>query len=49
MQLRMYNVRLVVGSGLPIKIPVLSSLTGIKCLGAVSFKTEQVNCMLDPN
>lgn len=49
MQLNLYNVRLVAGSGLPIKIPVLSSLSGIKGLGAVSFKTEEVNCMLVPN
>lgn len=50
MQLSLYNVRwLVVGYGLPIKIPALSSLSGIKCLVAVSFKTEQVNCTLDPN
>lgn len=49
MQLRMYNVRLVVGSGPLIKIPVLSSLSGVKCLGAVWFKTEQVNCMFDSN
>lgn len=48
-QLSLYGVRLVVGSGIPIKIPALSSLSGIKCLVAVSFKTEQVNCMLDPN
>lgn len=49
MQLSLYNVRLVVGSRLPIKIPVLSSMSGIKCFRAVSFKTEQVNCMVDPN
>lgn len=49
MQLNLYNVRQVVGAGLPIKIPVLSSLTEIKCFGAFLFKIEQVNCMLDPN
>lgn len=49
MQLSLYNVRLDFGSGFPIKIPVLSSLSAIKCVVAVSFKTEPFNCMLDPN
>lgn len=49
MQLSPYNVRLFFGSGLTIKIPVLSSLSGIQCFWTVLFKTEQVNCMLDPN
>ena len=49
MQLSLYSVTPIVGSGFPIKIHALSSLSGIKCLVAVSFKTEQVNCTLDPN
>lgn len=44
---RLYNVVQVIG--VPIKIPVLSGVSGIKCLGAVVFKTEEVNCLLDPN
>lgn len=48
-QLSLYSVRLVAGTGLPIKIPELSSMSGIKCLGAVLLKTETVNCMLHLN
>lgn len=46
---RVYNVVQLVGPTVPIKIPVLSGLSGIKCLRAVLCETEQVNCMLDPN